>query len=170
MDEARSSGVSAGQTRDERIHQVKADVAKRLRYVRQHHPEGPFSLAALSKRAEVAKRTLAQAESEEGGNLTIETLVKVAHSLGISRDGYFLDEQVFNEVNSDLAVVAELRRQRVDAVALRTPSATDLPSGSRKELADLLTGILASAAKVREALEDGPHTTDPDKAADKNGS
>ncbi|MFE2179086.1 helix-turn-helix domain-containing protein [Streptomyces sp. NPDC059455] len=153
-------GESVSQTLDARINATKAAVARRLRHLRQHHPEGPFSLAALAERASVAKRTLAQAESAEGSNLTIETLVKVAHSLGITREGYFLDEKVFREVNAELAALAELKRQRVEGVALRTASPPELTTGSVKELSELLTGILASAEKARDALQVLPPEAD----------
>ncbi|MFI9206045.1 helix-turn-helix domain-containing protein [Streptomyces sp. NPDC053048] len=88
-------------------HAAKAAIALRLRYIRRHHPEGPFSLAKLAERAGVSKRTLASAESADGTNLTIETLMKVAQSLGIRRLAYFLDEQVFHEVNAELETVGD---------------------------------------------------------------
>ncbi|MEU7169378.1 helix-turn-helix domain-containing protein [Streptomyces morookaense] len=137
---------------DERIHRVKADVARRLRYVRQHHPEGPFTLAGLAERAGVSKRTLSQAESADGCNLTLETLLKVSHSLGISRDGYFLDEQVFEQVNAELT-------------ALAAPDTLDAPGGPSKaspvaapvdRLSGLIGEILASAAQAQSALRDLP--------------
>ncbi|MEU4891004.1 helix-turn-helix transcriptional regulator [Streptomyces sp. NPDC044780] len=157
MDRASPSGESAKQLTDERIHQAKSAVARRLRYVRQHHPEGPFTLAALAERARVSKRTLAQAESASGSNLTIETLVKVASSLGITRDAYFLDEQVFREVNAELDTLKELQEQGVESVALRKSSAAALPSDSLKELTGLLKGILDSAAKAQDTLQDIPY-------------
>ncbi|MYU09761.1 helix-turn-helix domain-containing protein [Streptomyces sp. SID8361] len=157
MDRASPSEESDDQSTDERIRQAKSAVAKRLRYVRQHHPEGPFTLEALAKRAGVSKRTLAQAESASGSNLTIETLVKVASSLGITRDAYFLDEQVFREVNAELETLKELRQQGVESVALRQSSATALPSDSLQELTGLLKGILDSATKAQDTLQDIPH-------------
>ncbi|MFJ2202740.1 helix-turn-helix domain-containing protein [Streptomyces violaceusniger] len=157
MDRASQSGESAVQSTDERIHEAKSAVARRLRYVRQHHPEGPFTLDALAKRAHVSKRTLVQAESASGSNLTIETLVKVASSLGITRDAYFLDEQVFREVNAELDTLKELQKQGVESVALRQSSAAALPSGSLQELTGLLKGILDSAAKAQDTLQDIPY-------------
>ncbi|MGI5531680.1 helix-turn-helix domain-containing protein [Streptomyces syringium] len=107
---------------EQRIQTAKAEIARRLRYVRQHHPEGPFTLAGLAERAGVSKRTLSHAESADGSNLTLETLLKVSYSLGISRDAYFLDEQVFHQVNEELETLRVLRTQRVEGVALRTAS------------------------------------------------
>ncbi|UWS76979.1 helix-turn-helix domain-containing protein [Streptomyces noursei] len=101
---------------------AKTSVATRLRYVRHHHPEGPFTLATLAERAGVSKRALTSAESADGTNLTIETLVKVAHSLGMQRWAYFLDEEVFTQVNTELEIVKEVRRRGAQSVALRTAS------------------------------------------------
>ncbi|GHF23503.1 MULTISPECIES: helix-turn-helix domain-containing protein [Streptomyces] len=134
---------------DERIHRVKADVARRLRYVRQHHPEGPFTLAGLAERAGVSKRTLSQAESADGCNLTLETLLKVSHSLGISRDGYFLDEQVFEQVNSELAALDTLDAPGGPSKASPVAAPVDRLSG-------LIGEILASAAQAQSALRDLP--------------
>ncbi|MET9900699.1 helix-turn-helix domain-containing protein [Streptomyces sp. NPDC006446] len=111
-------------------------IARRLRHIRQHHPEGPFSLAELAERTGVSKRTLVAAESAEGANLTIETLVKVTRGLGIARWAYLLDEQVFRQVNAELRQRGDAMRQERDAESL----------GS---LARLLGGILTSTATVR---------------------
>jgi transcriptional regulator with XRE-family HTH domain len=148
---------SAEQSTGERIYEVKSAVAKRLRYVRQYHPEGPFTLAALAERARVSKRTLAQAESASGSNLTIETLIKVTSSLGITRDAYFLDDQVFREVNAEFDTLRELQQQGVESVALRKSGAAALPSDSLQELTGLLRGILDSAAKAQDTLQDIPY-------------
>ncbi|MGK5642341.1 helix-turn-helix domain-containing protein [Streptomyces sp. URMC 126] len=123
-----------------RITAAKADVARRLRYVRHHHPEGPFTLAGLAERAGVSKRTLSQAESADGSNLTLETLLKVSDSLGIPRAAYFLDEQVFRQVNKELAGdgPAEESAVRVD------------------QLSRMLNDILDTAARARYALRDLP--------------
>ncbi|MDX3224480.1 helix-turn-helix transcriptional regulator [Streptomyces sp. ME19-01-6] len=157
MSDAPSPKELAGRTRDHRIEQAKSAIAKRLRHVRQHHPEGPFTLAALAERAGVSKRTLAQAESAQGSNLTIETLVKVASALGITRDAYFLDEQVFHEVNTELETLKELREQKVESVALRTSTPTStLPPGSLEKLTGLLKGILDSATRAQDTLQELP--------------
>ncbi|MFE7314369.1 hypothetical protein ACFU7T_15020 [Streptomyces sp. NPDC057555] len=89
----------AADSLDAQLRAAKTALATRLRYVRHHHPEGPFTLAKLAERAGVSKRALASAESADGTNLTMGTLVEVAHSLGIQRCAYFLDEEVFTQVN-----------------------------------------------------------------------
>ncbi|MER8001645.1 helix-turn-helix domain-containing protein [Streptomyces sp. NPDC095613] len=147
------------QARDARIQTAKSAIATRLRYIRRHHPEGPFTLAALAERAGVSKRTLTQAESAEGSNLTIETLVKVAHSLGISRDGYFLDEQVFQEVNSSFAALVEMRDRGVDRVALRTSDPEAQPQ--LQALMKLLAGVADSVTEARDTLSELSHSVDP---------
>ncbi|WP_405655855.1 helix-turn-helix domain-containing protein [Streptomyces sp. RK9] len=111
------------------------EIARRLRHIRRHHPEGPFTLLELARLTSVSKRTLAAAESAEGTNLTLETLVKLTRGLGIRRLAYFLDEQVFQEVN------AEMRRGGV--VAQRAAHAIE-PLGP---LATLVGGILAAATR-----------------------
>ncbi|MFE4535836.1 helix-turn-helix domain-containing protein [Streptomyces scopuliridis] len=156
--------VSERDSLNDRIQLTKAAIARRLRYVRQHHPEGPFTLAGLAERAGVAKRTLSQAESAEGSNLTIETLVKVAHSLGISRDGYFLDDQVFEEVNIQLATLVEMRDRGVDRVALRTSAPAtsgDLPTGSLQALVQLLDGVAKSVTEVQGTLSELSQSAEP---------
>lgn len=120
-----------------RINATKGDIARRLRYIRHHHPDGPFTLAGLAERAGVSKRTLSHAESADGSNLTLETLLKVCYSLGIERDAYFLDEQVFQQVNAEL----EARAGREAGCAAHV----DL-------LCHLLTDILDSASQARSAL------------------
>ncbi|MBZ4324501.1 helix-turn-helix domain-containing protein [Streptomyces huiliensis] len=124
-----------------RITAAKADVARRLRYVRHHHPEGPFTLAGLAERAGVSKRTLSQAESADGSNLTLETLLKVSDSLGIPRAAYFLDEQVFRQVNKELAGDG--------------PESGD-PAARVDLLSRMLNDILDSATRARCALRDLP--------------
>ncbi|MEV0372124.1 helix-turn-helix domain-containing protein [Streptomyces sp. NPDC050636] len=120
-------------------------------------PSGrPVHLAKLAERAGVSKRTLASAESSDGTNLTIGTLVKVAHSLGIQRWAYFLDERVFGEVNSELETLKELRRGKVETVALRTSSPGGLPPASLAELTSLITGIVASAQVACDTLHELP--------------
>lgn len=167
MSDDSASGELPRRRHDERVGEAKSAVATRLRYIRQHHPEGPFTLAALAERAGVSKRTLAQAESARGSNLTIETLVKVASALGIARDAYFLDERVFHEVNSELHTLSELRRQKVESVALRTSAPSALSPGSLEELTGLLKGILDSAAKAQDKLQELPPET---RRADENSS
>ncbi|GGN34406.1 helix-turn-helix domain-containing protein [Streptomyces kronopolitis] len=150
---AKGAGMSAGP--DEAAHAAKTAIARRLRHLRQHHPEGPVTLARLAELAGVSKRTLAAAESADGTNLTVETLVKVAHSLGISRVAYFLDEQVFNDVNSELELLSKLRSHRVESVALRQtgPAA---PASSLTELSHLITRLVTTAEAARATLEDLP--------------
>ncbi|MFD8542452.1 helix-turn-helix domain-containing protein [Streptomyces sp. NPDC059649] len=152
---ANSAGASAGL--DEAAHAAKTAIARRLRYIRQQHPEGPFTLARLAERAGVSKRTLASAESVDGTNLTVETLVKVAHSLGISRVGYFLDDQVFDQVNSELEWLKKMRSQRVESVALRQSAAAAPPAASSlNELSHLITHLVSTAEAARATLEDLP--------------
>lgn len=136
---------------DEQVRRAKTAIASRLRHIRQHHPEGPFTLAQLAERAGVSKRTLASAESADGTNLTLETLVKVAHSLGIARWAYFLDEQVFQQVNTELATVMELSRHKVRSAALRSSHSAPL---SADKLSELLSGIIDAAAQARDSLRD----------------
>ncbi|MFI0807156.1 helix-turn-helix domain-containing protein [Streptomyces echinatus] len=138
---------------DEQMRAAKTAIAARLRHVRQHHPEGPFTLAALAERTGVSKRTLASAESEDGMNLTLETLVKVAHSLGIQRWAYFLDEEVFAQVNAEFETVRELRQRAVQGVALRTTSAAEPSAASLSELSELVIGILRSAKAASDTLK-----------------
>ncbi|MFK0279895.1 helix-turn-helix domain-containing protein [Streptomyces sp. NPDC090499] len=148
-------------SRDELIHSSKRAVAERLRHIRQHHPEGPFTLATLAERASVSARTLAQAESQEGANVTLETLAKVAHSLGIRRIAYFLDESVFQQVNAELDTLAQLRKQKVEGVSARRSAPTGLPPASVEQLAQLLSGILANAEQARDTLQELPPTGPP---------
>ncbi|MFI9051737.1 helix-turn-helix domain-containing protein [Streptomyces sp. NPDC053427] len=147
------SDDSVRDTLDGQAQAAKAAIAARLRHVRQHHPEGPFTLAKLAERAGVSKRTLAAAESAEGANLTIESLVKVAHSLGIARWAYFLDEQVFQQVNMELETVRALSQHRIQAVALR--AARPAPY-SADQMSQLLTGIIHAAAQARDSLQGAP--------------
>ncbi|MFF5126427.1 helix-turn-helix domain-containing protein [Streptomyces syringium] len=154
---------------EQRIQTAKAEIARRLRYVRQHHPEGPFTLAGLAERAGVSKRTLSHAESADGSNLTLETLLKVSYSLGISRDAYFLDEQVFHQVNEELETLRVLRTQRVEGVALRTASHGSPGTGHAPpvdRLSGLLQEILASAAKAQNELRDLPAPPGPPASND----
>ncbi|MGW0533333.1 helix-turn-helix domain-containing protein [Streptomyces sp. NPDC003032] len=116
---------------------VIPEIARRLRHIRRHHPEGPFTLMELARLTSVSKRTLAAAESAEGTNLTIETLVKLTRGLGIRRWAYFLDEQVFQQVN------AELRSG--GAVAKRAAHSME----SLGTLGTLLGGILATTRPGR---------------------
>ncbi|QCD60892.1 transcriptional regulator [Streptomyces hawaiiensis] len=145
---------------DEQVRGAKTAIASRLRHIRQHHPEGPFTLAQLAERAGVSKRTLASAESADGTNLTIETLVKVAHSLGIARWAYFLDEQVFQQVNTELATVRELSRHKVRSAALRSPHSA---SFSADQMSELLSGIIDAAAQARDSLRVMPATASDDQ-------
>ncbi|MET7765715.1 helix-turn-helix domain-containing protein [Streptomyces sp. NPDC005393] len=155
MSEHHTTGANTQRALDDHVHTTKTDIAVRLRHIRQHHPEGPFSLAKLAKLAGVSKRTLASAESAEGTNLTIETLVKLAHSLGIQSCAYFLDEQVFQQVNKELEALKELRRQNLQGVALRTSHPTPLHT-TTDQLEQLLTGIIDAAAQARDSLHGTP--------------
>jgi transcriptional regulator with XRE-family HTH domain len=146
------------QSLDELICSSKQAVAERLRHIRQHHPEGPFTLVTLADRTGVSARTLAQAESAEGANVTLETLAKVAHSLGIMRIAYFLDEAAFQQVNAELDMLALLRKQRVEGVAARRAAPTGLSPASVEQLSQLLSGIVANAEQARTTLQDLPPT------------
>ncbi|MET9646237.1 helix-turn-helix domain-containing protein [Streptomyces syringium] len=137
-------------------HLAKSTIALRLRYIRHSHPEGPFSLAKLAARAGVSKRTLASAESADGTNLTIETLMKVAQSLGIRRPAYFLDEQVFREVNAELETVRALRQQTVHTVALRSAAVPGAANASVSELSELVKGIIVAAQAAGNTLQNLP--------------
>ncbi|MFE0130214.1 helix-turn-helix domain-containing protein [Streptomyces sp. NPDC059037] len=161
MTEDRDIGGPGQSSCDDLIQESKHAVATRLRHIRQHHPEGPFTLAVLAERSGVSQRTLAQLESAEGANVTLETLVKLSHSLGIPRPGYFIDDVVFRQVNAELATLAEMRKHKVQGVALRTSAPTDLPPASVEELTQLLSGILSDAAKARDALQELPSAQPP---------
>ncbi|AIA03483.1 helix-turn-helix domain-containing protein [Streptomyces noursei] len=140
---------------------AKKAVARRLRHVRKHHPEGPFTLAALAERSGVSQRALALAESAEGANVTLETLVKVGHSLGITRVGYFVDEEVFDQVNQQLATLANMRDRDIASVALRASSGSGVSGEAVQELSVLLNSILDHAAKARGTLRDLPGRRSP---------
>lgn len=72
---------------DERIHRVKADVARRLRYVRRHHAEGPFTLAGLAERAGASQRALSHAEpADRLSGLIGEILASAAQAQSALRD------------------------------------------------------------------------------------
>ncbi|MGW7528822.1 helix-turn-helix domain-containing protein [Streptomyces sp. NPDC054783] len=153
--EQQATEMSPPRTLDGLVHETKADIARRLRHIRRHHPEGPFSLAKLAHLAGVSKRTLTSVESDDGANLTIETLVKVAHSLGIQRCAYFLDEQVFQQVNQEFALLMELRESRAQGLALRTSHASPIPT-TTDQVSRLLTGIIDAAAQARDSLRGAP--------------
>lgn len=142
---------------DARLHGARCDLARRLRYIRQHHPEGPFTLERLAQTVGVSKRNLAQAESSTGANLRIETLIKIAHSLGIERWAYFLDEQVFEQVNIELSVVKELAEKRVETVALRSTHVQQMSSETLTQLSELIAGITSLGQSATEILKDAPH-------------
>lgn len=136
--------------------QARRDLARRLRYIRQHHPEGPFTLEGLAEVVGVSKRNLAQAESSTGANLSIETLIKIAHNLGIDRWAYFLDEQVFEQVNVELAVVKGLASRQVATVALRSSHAQQIPAETLAQLSELISGITSLGQSANEILQDMP--------------
>ncbi|AOR29819.1 hypothetical protein BFF78_00800 [Streptomyces fodineus] len=164
MEKQYATDTSAPSTLDDHVHATKADIAARLRYIRRHHPEGPFSLAKLADLAGVSKRTLAAVESDEGANLTIETLVKLAHSLGIHRCAYFLDDQVFQQVNKELEFIRELQKSRAQGLALRSSHATPVAT-STDQVARLLTGIIDAAAQARDSLRGAPPTSGEERHA-----
>ncbi|MER6568864.1 helix-turn-helix domain-containing protein [Streptomyces sp. NPDC001093] len=159
MEQQQATGTSAPWTLDDHVHAAKTDIAARLRHIRRHHPEGPFSLARLAELAGVSKRTLASVESAEGANLTIETLVKVAHSLGIQRCAYFLDEQVFQQVNKELELLGQLRESRAHGLALRSSHAAPVAT-TTDQVSQLLAGIIEAAAQARDSLRGVPPTSD----------
>lgn len=139
---------------DEALHNLHAAIGERLRYVRRHHPEGPFSLDKLAERSGVAKRTLGGTEAGTV-NMTIDTLYKIASCLGIDRVAYFIDPQVFAEVNSELDTVTTLRDRGVRSVALRSDVLGTSATGTTDPtLAKLLQTILQSA---NEAVRQLPH-------------
>ncbi|MFF7777454.1 helix-turn-helix domain-containing protein [Streptomyces tanashiensis] len=147
---------------------TRRDLARRLRHVRQHHPEGPFTLERLSHVVGVSKRNLAQAESDAGANLSIETLIKIAHNLGIDRSAYFLDEQVFQQVNVELSVVRELAAKRVEAVALRSTHGRELPPDALTQLSELIAGITSLGRSANELLQEMPHSGEGDPGPDRH--
>ncbi|MGV9252834.1 helix-turn-helix domain-containing protein [Streptomyces sp. NPDC003697] len=151
MDEQNAPDTSGSRTLDDHVHATKADIAARLRHIRRSHPEGPFSLAKLAELAGVSKRNLASVESAEGANLTIETLVKVAHSLGIQRCAYFLDDEVFQQVNKELEFLRELRDSKAAGLALRTSHAQPVAT-TTDQVSQLLSGIIDAAAQARDSL------------------
>ncbi|MFI0766109.1 helix-turn-helix domain-containing protein [Streptomyces sp. NPDC021218] len=142
--ERSASQETLGPGFNEKAREVRQEIGDRLRWIRAHHPEGPFSLEALAARSKIAKRRLASAESTDGANLTIETLVKIAHSLDIDRVAYFIDSQVFEDVNAQLALLREFQTRNVSSVALRTSHAPDIPPSTRAQLQKALMGIVAS--------------------------
>ncbi|MFE9412870.1 helix-turn-helix domain-containing protein [Streptomyces sp. NPDC006704] len=165
MEQQHEPDVSRSRPLADHVHATKADIAARLRHIRRSHPEGPFSLAGLAERAGVSKRTLASVESADGANLTIETLVKVAHSLGIQRCAYFLDDEVFQQVNKELALLKELRESKAAGLALRTSHAQPVAT-TTDQVSRLLTGIIDAAAQARDSLhgvlpagDEGRHTS-----------
>ncbi|MGI5484746.1 helix-turn-helix domain-containing protein [Streptomyces lavendofoliae] len=140
----------------ETLTEARRNLARRLRYIRQHHPEGPFTLEALSEMVGVSKRNLAQAESFTGANLRIETLIRIAHNLGIDRWAYFLDEEVFNQVNVELSVVKELAAKRVETVALRSTHVQNIPGETLAQLSELIAGITSLGQSANEILQEMP--------------
>ncbi|WP_187363958.1 helix-turn-helix domain-containing protein [Streptomyces piniterrae] len=161
MEKQHASDMSA-RSLDDHVHATKADIAARLRHIRRHHPEGPLSLAKLADLAGVSKRTLGSVESAEGANVTIETRVKVAHSLGIQRCAYFLDGQVFEQVNKELELIQELRRGRAHGLAMRASHAAPVAT-TTDQVSRLLTGIIDAAAQARDSLRGTPQTADEEK-------
>ncbi|MGN5376894.1 helix-turn-helix domain-containing protein [Streptomyces lasalocidi] len=158
MEQQHATDTSAPWPLEDHVHATKADIAARLRYIRRNHPEGPFSLAKLADLAGVSKRTLASVESDEGANLTIETLVKVAHSLGIQRCAYFLDDQVFQQVNKELEFIRELQESKAQGLALRASHAAPVAT-TTDQVSTLLARIIDAAAEARDSLRGAPPTS-----------
>jgi transcriptional regulator with XRE-family HTH domain len=152
---------------DDKLVQARRDLARRLRYVRQHHPEGPFTLERLSHVVGVSKRNLAQAESAMGANLRIETLIKIAHNLGIDRWAYFLDERVFEQVNVELSVVKELAAKRVETVALRSAHVQHMSPDTLSQLSELIAGITSLGQSANEILQEMPCSDEGGPAPDR---
>ncbi|MEV0966259.1 hypothetical protein AB0J25_27385 [Streptomyces sp. NPDC049910] len=149
---------AAQQDLGETFTEARRDLARRLRYIRQHHPEGPFTLEAFSETVGVSKRNLAQAESPTGANLRIETLIRVAYNLGIDRWAYFLDEEIFDRVNVELSVVKEFAAKRVETVALRSTHVQNIPGETLAQLSELIAGITSLGQSANEILQDMPES------------
>ncbi|GAA1238103.1 XRE family transcriptional regulator [Streptomyces rhizosphaericus] len=143
--------------------ELRQAIRDRLRHIRANHPDGKITLDVLAERSNIAKRTLASAESEDGANLTIETLAKITSSLGIERPAYFLDDKVFAEVNEELALLKQLKDGNVSSVALRTSQASDIPASARAQLHQALMGIVNSvkvASDQLDSLSETPNSED----------
>ncbi|MDJ0466811.1 helix-turn-helix domain-containing protein [Streptomyces sp. H27-C3] len=147
---------AAAQDLGQQVRRARGEIATRFRHIRQHHPEGPFTLERLASVTGVSKRNLALAESPEGANLKIETLVKIAHSLGIERWAYFLDAQVFDQVNIELSVLQELRQRQVETVALRKSNDHQTSRDALTQLSELIAGITNLGQSANEILQDMP--------------
>ncbi|MET8680895.1 helix-turn-helix domain-containing protein [Streptomyces sp. NPDC004647] len=143
---------AAPQALDNHVQAAKAAIASRLRYIRKNHPQGPFTLDAFAERTQVSKRTLSAAESADGTNLTIEIIAKIAHSLGIERHAYFLDEHVFQQINSELELVKNLRDGKVGSVALRASHSDGIANPAVDQLTALLSQLVDTAQAASDTL------------------
>jgi len=94
----------------------------------------------------VGRTRLAAAESAQGANLTMETMVKITAAMGIARPAYLIDPEVFREVNRELDLVKALRERGATSMALRASSAA---GGATPELADLLATMITVGEEAR---------------------
>lgn len=62
MEKRRGTGTAAPRASEGHVHATKADIAARLRYVRQHHAEGPLGPAGLANLSGVSPRNLTSAD------------------------------------------------------------------------------------------------------------
>jgi transcriptional regulator with XRE-family HTH domain len=139
---------------DDRLNLTRSAVGERLRYIREHHPEGPLTRAELAERSGVSMRTIAALESAEGANVQVDTLVKLTHSLGIRRVAYLLDGDVFAQVNQELALSRQLREAKdagVEAVLLR--NSTGISDDAASTLNNLLDAIVGAARQAKGRLQ-----------------
>ena len=140
-------------TIDDRVHITQSAVGARLRYVRDHHPEGPMTQADLAARSGVSVRTIASIESADGANVQIDKLLRLTFSLGIHREAYLLDEAVFNDVNKELALSVELKRAKdagVESVLLRKSSG--IAPDAAGSILDLLQSIKGAAQRAQDQI------------------
>jgi transcriptional regulator with XRE-family HTH domain len=138
---------------DDRLNVTRSAVGERLRYIREHHPEGALTRAELAERSGVSLRTIAALESAEGANVQVDTLVKLTHSLGIRRVAYLLDAEVFTQVNQELALSRQLREARdagVETVLLR--NSTGVSDDAASTLNNLLDAIVGAARQAKGKL------------------
>ncbi|GAB3505908.1 hypothetical protein FB471_1366 [Amycolatopsis cihanbeyliensis] len=100
----------------------------------------------------LAKRSLYRIQ--QGANVTLDSLIKISTSLGIDRVAYFLDEEVFRQVNAELAMLKELRQRNITSVRFREASAMALASATDySELTELLTHIAQDVQRARSKVQ-----------------